>query len=111
MQRKNPSKKCKFDFSNDTSKGKISLLNPTVFHPRFTHIVDSIFDNLDDESLKNCREVSKSWQVSIDERGILWIKLFKNKDCNKAFQSSCQNGLLKIAQFLGPKIGLDQQNF
>ena len=78
-------------------------LNPMVFNPRFQHITEQIFEHLDKQSLKNCRVVSKSWQESIDYKNILWNEVFKNKDCSKAFQSSCKNGHTKIAKFLMKK--------
>ena len=84
-------------------KMELTLLNPMVFYPRFPHIPEQIFKYLDNQSLKNCRVVSKSWQECIDDRDILWNKVFKNKDCNKTFQLSCQNGLSKIVEFLMKK--------
>ena len=35
---------------------------------RFAHIAEQIFQQLDDKSLTNCREVAKSWQKFIDDR-------------------------------------------
>ena len=78
-------------------------LNPMVFYPRFQHITEQIFEHFDKQSLKNCRVVSKSWQESIDYKNILWNEVFKNKDCSRAFQSSCKNGHTKIAKFLMKK--------
>ena len=74
-----------------TIKNK-STLNPMEFHLRFQHITEQIFEKLDKESLKNCREVSKSWQNFIDNRNILWIKLIKKEEGNKAFQLACIKG-------------------
>jgi len=34
---------------------------------RFPHIATQIFEQLDNKSLTNCREVSKSWQKFIDD--------------------------------------------
>ena len=36
-------------------------LNPMVFYPGFPHIAEKIYNQFDKESLKSCREVSKSW--------------------------------------------------
>ena len=51
------------------------LLNPMVFNARFLHITEKIFKKMDIKTLKNCRQVSKSWQEFIDNQNILW----KNK--------------------------------
>ena len=45
----------------------ISPLDPLVFYPRFPQISENIFRYLDNKSLKNCREVTKSWQNCIGE--------------------------------------------
>ena len=87
----------------EVTKQKLEVLaplNPMVFHPRFQHITKQIFKHLDNENLKNLREISISWQEFIDNRNILWNEVFKNKDCNNAFQLSCQDGLTNIARFL-----------
>ncbi len=77
-----------------------SPLNPMVFHLRFSHITEQIFENMDSKSLKNCREVSKSWQICIDNRNILWNKMVKKNSGNKAFQLACNKGHTKMAQML-----------
>ena len=50
-----------------------SLLSPLSFLPRFLHITKMIFAQLDNERLKNCKKVSKSWLKSIDDRYHTWI--------------------------------------
>ena len=42
---------------------------------RFSHIVKQIFEQLDNKSLTNCREVSKSWKKFIDERNMSWVRI------------------------------------
>ena len=42
---------------------------------RFPHIAEKIFEQLDNKSLTNCREVTKSWQNFIDEINIIWIRI------------------------------------
>ena len=42
---------------------------------RFAHVVERIFEQLDDKSLAKCREVEKSWQKFIDERNYPWIRI------------------------------------
>ena len=45
------------------------------FTEAFPHIADQIFQQLDNKSLTNCREVSKSWLKFIDDRNISWIRI------------------------------------
>ena len=53
---------------------------------RFQHIAEKIFDQLDNRSLVNCREVTSSWQKFIDCKNLPWIqivnipKILKKKD-------------------------------
>ena len=75
-------------------------LNPMVFHPRFPHITEEIFEKLVEKSLKNCREVAKLWQNCIDEWNILWNKIATKNGGNKTFQLACKNGHTKMAQML-----------
>ena len=42
---------------------------------RFPHLLEQIFQKIDDESLVECREVARSWQNIIDERKYLWLRL------------------------------------
>ena len=49
-------------------------LNPMVFYERFQHISEKIIERLDIISLRNCREVSKSWQKCIDQQIISWTR-------------------------------------
>ena len=77
--------------SSKASK-KINLLplNPMLFHSRYPHITEKIFENLDKESLKSTRLVSKSWQNCIDNQNILWYKILENEDAEEAFQLVCK---------------------
>ena len=55
------------------------------FNLRFPHISEQIFDNLDDESLAQCREVSTSMCDFIDNTKIPWkriIKKYMQNNCN-----------------------------
>ena len=81
-------------------KMETSPLNPMVFHPRFPHIVEKIFDFLDIKSLKNFREVSRPWQEYIDIQNFLWNKIANTLGGNKAFQLACKNGHLKMVNML-----------
>ena len=60
---------------NKDMKIEVIPLNPVVFYPAFPHIAEKIFDQLDKESLRSCREVSKSWLDSIDNRNLLWNEI------------------------------------
>ena len=42
---------------------------------RYPHISEKIFQQLDDKSLTNCREVSKSWQEFLDSKNMSWIRI------------------------------------
>ena len=42
---------------------------------RFQHISEQIFEQLDNKSLANSREVSKSWQLFIDDKDYAWIRI------------------------------------
>ena len=52
-------------------------LNPMVFYPRFLHIIEKIFVQLDDEILGSSREVTKSWKDFIDATNLKWIQIVK----------------------------------
>ena len=52
-------------------------LDPLVFNQGFQHIAEQIFEKMDEKSLRNCREVSKTLQNFIDIRNILWYKIAK----------------------------------
>ena len=73
-------------------------LNPMVFHQGFPHITEQIFEKMDNKSLKNCREVDKTFQKCIDNQNILWNKIAKKLGGNKTFQLACKNGHLKMAK-------------
>ena len=61
-------------------------LNPMVFHARFPHISEKIFETLNIKSLENCRKVSKLWLGCIDNQNILWNKIAQDENGNKKFQ-------------------------
>ena len=42
---------------------------------RFPHIAEKIFEQLDNKSLANCREVTKSWHNFLDEINLIWIRI------------------------------------
>ena len=42
---------------------------------RFPHVIEQIFQKLDDKSLFKCREVARSWKNIIDGRNYPWIRL------------------------------------
>ena len=81
-------------------KIEIQPLNPMVFYPGFPHIAEKIFDQLDRGCLRNCREVSKSWLESIDNRNLLWNEILKDEGGNKVFQFACKKGHSKMLQML-----------
>ena len=42
---------------------------------RFPHVLEQIFQQLDDKSLFKCREVARSWQNFIDGRNYPWLRI------------------------------------
>ena len=42
---------------------------------RFPQIAEQIFEQLDNKSLTNCREVAKSWQEFVDDRNMSWVRI------------------------------------
>jgi len=42
---------------------------------RFAHIAHQIFEQLDNKSLVNCREVVKTWQRYIDDKNLVWKRI------------------------------------
>ena len=46
-----------------------------TFTGRFPHIAIQIFEQLNDESLKKCREVTKDWQQFIDDKNLSWTRI------------------------------------
>ena len=76
------------------------ILNPMVFHQGFQHITEQIFEKIDKNSLKNCREIVKSWQNCIDNQHILWKKIAKENGGTKSFQIACKIGHIKMAKML-----------
>ena len=72
--KKTSAQKRKFSKKSSKKGKKVKLLplNPIIFHSRFPHITEKILENLDKDSLKKFRLVSKSWQNCIDNQNILW---------------------------------------
>ena len=80
---------------------EVPLLNPMAFYPGFPHIAEQIFKQMNKESIRKCRLLSKSWQECIDNQDLLWIKIIEDEDStNKAFQSAYKNGHSKMVEFL-----------
>ena len=48
---------------------------------RFPHLAEKIFDEIDDQSLVQCREVNKWWQKFIDEPKILSMRILEINTC------------------------------
>ena len=49
---------------------------------RFQHLSESIFSKLDDQSLVKCKEVSRNWYDSINDRKVQWIKMIEKNIIN-----------------------------
>ena len=46
-----------------------------VFIQKMSHVADQIFKQLDNRSLVNCKEVSRSWQKYIEKKNFSWIRI------------------------------------
>lgn len=44
---------------------------------RFSHLGEDIFDSLDDQNLKRCRKVSRTWNSFIEDQKYTWIRIIK----------------------------------
>ena len=84
----------------DKNNMDMPILNPMVFLPRFQHITEQIFNQMNKDSLKGCRVLSKSWQKYIDNHNFLWKKLIEDEDPNKVFLSACEKDHSKMEEFL-----------
>ena len=71
-----------------------------VFIARMQHVAEQIFDQLDNESINNCREVAKSWKNCIDNKN---HTLFRINNIPSILQNG--NTLLHIAA----KTGLNEE--
>ena len=49
---------------------QLPFLNPFKFFQGFQHITEKIFKKLDNKSLTDCREVTKSWKKYISLRAV-----------------------------------------
>ena len=45
---------------------------------RFPHISESVFNELDNQSLINCKETSKELSAFLDKERFLWIRVLRN---------------------------------
>ena len=54
---------------------EVSYLNPLVFKPGMPHITDQIIEQLDNKTIKNCKQVSKSWHKNIDNYKLSWTRI------------------------------------
>ena len=50
-----------------------------VIFPRFSHLTEQIFDNLDNVCLTNCTQVSRQWQSYLENKRFLGIRMIKSK--------------------------------
>ena len=50
---------------------------------RFSHLAESIFENIDNQNLSKCREVGQSWKFFIDSNNLVWIRIQKEYPLSK----------------------------
>lgn len=48
-----------------------------IFISRLPHVAEEILEQLDEKSLRNCKEVAKPWQTCIDDKNLFWIRIIK----------------------------------
>ena len=80
-----PSKWIELNNDTETKAIEISKIQNQVpkialddFFVRFSHLTEEIFDQLNKTSLAKCREVSKSWQIYLDQQKILQVKIIRS---------------------------------
>ena len=75
-----------------------------VFISRFLHITDLIFEQLDDKSLKNCKEVAKAWARHINTKKLSWTRIVKIpkllRNGNTYLHTAANNKQLVIFQII-----------
>ena len=54
---------------------EVPNLNPLDFYPQYPHIINQIFEKLDNRSFANCIEVSKLWHEKIKNNRASWIRI------------------------------------
>ena len=81
-----------------------ALINPFEFYSRFPHIAERIIEKLDDSTLKNCRQVAKSWQNYIDDTNVSWIRIVNipsiPQNGETYFQIAAKAGQSKITKMI-----------
>ena len=92
----------------------VPFLSPFVFYQRMPHITDQIFEKLDNATLKNCNEMSKSWKQYIGGKNWSWIrivdtpKILKNRKylhmSAKLRQLNIFKRIFEEEEFTNPKI-------
>ena len=75
-----------------------------TFITRFVHIANQVFDQLDNQSLKNSREISKSWKEFIDHKNLSFIRIVKIPETLKKWETYLQlaakSGQLSIFEMI-----------
>ena len=67
--------------TNRTAEMTIKTVEDLI--SRFPPVAQNIFNNLNVEDLKKCREVSKSFYVSLENSRLYWEKILKKFDQNQ----------------------------
>ena len=44
---------------------------------RFPQIAEKVFGELDDKTMTNCKEVSRPWNVFLDEEKVQWFRILQ----------------------------------
>ena len=60
--------------TNETDKALDAM---DVMILRFPQIAENIFGELDDKTMTNCKEVSRPWNVFLDEKKVQWFRILQ----------------------------------
>ena len=93
-----------FDSSSNHPVHKTRTIIMETFITRFIHITIQVFDQLDNQSLKNSREVSKSWKEYIDHKNLSLIRIVKIPGTLKKWETylhlAAKSGQLSIFEMI-----------
>ena len=64
----------------DIAGTEASVLN--IMISRFPHVAASIFKELDNKTLNNCRKVSRLWCDHLDDQKMYWVRMIQRYSTN-----------------------------
>ena len=83
-----------------------------TFCKRFPHLAERIFDQVDDHSLDNCKEISVEVQEYLDNERFFWIRIIKKYQENlKDFPESWKPVIVKTPTEIVKQIAIAVSRF